>query len=207
VPDRPTILIVLAGPNGAGKSTYYELFLKKLGWPFVNADLLAKDHFGSEAGAHAMAAARMADEERRRLLAAGESFIMETVFSDASGHNLAFFREAREAGYRVEACFIGLESADLSAGRVQGRVAEGGHDVPLGRIIARYPRTLKNLAALCDFADRLTLFDNSLNPQPYRLVAELEVGFLLALCDPLPAWTNGLGLENRLTSTTHRFPL
>ena len=35
-------LWMLVGGNGAGKSTFYELFLKALGLPFVNADNLAK---------------------------------------------------------------------------------------------------------------------------------------------------------------------
>ena len=33
---------VLAGSDGAGKSTFYKLMLKRLGMPFINADLIAR---------------------------------------------------------------------------------------------------------------------------------------------------------------------
>jgi predicted ABC-type ATPase len=38
-------LWLLAGGNGAGKSTFYRTRLKKLGIPFVNADVIAKEIF------------------------------------------------------------------------------------------------------------------------------------------------------------------
>jgi predicted ABC-type ATPase len=56
----PPVLWLIAGPNGAGKSTYYEGFVAPLfRAPFVNAD-------------------------QKQLLAAGESFVAETVFSHPS---------------------------------------------------------------------------------------------------------------------------
>ena len=32
----------MAGSNGAGKTTFYELYLERLGLPFVNADRIAQ---------------------------------------------------------------------------------------------------------------------------------------------------------------------
>ncbi|MES2660222.1 MAG: AAA family ATPase [Verrucomicrobiota bacterium] len=98
----PALLIVLCGPNGAGKSTFYEIILKSRGFPFVNADLIAAEKFGTEAAAHALAAAKLADAERRRLIAEKTSFIMETMLSDSAGNKLAFFRDARNAGYLLK---------------------------------------------------------------------------------------------------------
>ena len=46
-------------------------------------------------------------------------------------------------------------------GRVAQRVAEGGHDVPSERILARYPRTLMNLQDAIPLADLALLYDTS----------------------------------------------
>jgi predicted ABC-type ATPase len=202
----PTLLIVLCGPNGAGKSTFFEIMLKSRGFPFVNADLIAAEKFGPQAGAHALTAAKLADTERRRLIRERTSFVMETVLSDSGGNKLAFFRDAQNAGYLLEVFFIGLDSPATSAARVRGRADAGGHDVPLDRINARYPRTLENLRELCTFADSLTIFDNSSRRNPYRLVAHLKNGGLVSFCDLPPAWTSAIRLEDRMNPHTERFP-
>ncbi|MEO5917455.1 MAG: AAA family ATPase [Luteolibacter sp.] len=203
----PALLVVLCGPNGAGKSTFFEIMLKSRGFPFVNADMIAAEKFGTEAATHALTAAKLADAERRRLISEKTSFIMETVLSDSGGNKLAFFRDARNAGYFLEVFFIGLDSPETSAARVRARADSGGHDVPLDRINARYPRTLSNLRGLCDFADSLTIFDNSSRRNPYRLVARLKNGGLVSLCDVPPAWTSTIRLEDRMNTLTERFPL
>jgi len=54
-------------------------------------------------------------------------------------------RHCQAKGYFVLLVFVGLESADLSRGRVMQRVEAGGHDVPDGKIDSRFPRTFANL--------------------------------------------------------------
>lgn len=44
--------------------------------------------------------------------------------------------------------------------RVWQRVQEGGHDVPGERILARYPRTIKNLTQAVRQADLAMLYDS-----------------------------------------------
>ena len=112
---------------------------------FVNADLLARELNPDDPSAVAYEAAALADQERRQLVEMGESFCMETVFSDPVGDKLYFLKEARMAGYHVLLIFIGIESPGLSEARVIQRVSEGGHDVPDDRLRSRFPRTLENL--------------------------------------------------------------
>lgn len=200
-PDQP-ILIVLAGPNGAGKSTFYQRHLSSHGIPFVNADLIAVQQFGTNDPLRAPEAARIADEIRHQLVAGRRSFVFETVLSDPVGDKVAFFRAARDAGYFVEAHFIGVNSAAVSAARVSHRVALGGHDVPDEKIAARFPRTLENLARLLDAADRVTIYDNSETARPHRPVAMLENGALVALAEPLPRWLEPVALPARRTEIT-----
>src|SRR5580658_7456879 len=99
-------LIFVAGANGAGKSTFYETFLRGSGLPFVNADRIA-----AALGASIPEAAQVADAARVQLLADGESFVTETVFSDPVGAKLPFLRDAIAAGFRVTLYYVGISSA------------------------------------------------------------------------------------------------
>jgi predicted ABC-type ATPase len=115
---------------------------------------------------------------RRDLIARRESFIMETVFSDPVGDKVRALREAQGLGYAVVLLFVGIASAELSAARVAGRVAHGGHDVPDDRLRDRFPRTLANLRAAIEFVDVAILLDNSDPHDPYRPVATSRAGRL-----------------------------
>ena len=195
------LLLVLAGPNGAGKSTFYELYLRELGLRFINADVIARTlspggpgepgEAGEPPGL-AYRAAQVADAARRALVAVGESFCMETVFSDPVGAKLAFLREARGAGYRVVLHFIGLASPQLSQARVVHRVLNGGHDVPDEKLFARYPRTLENLLRAAREVDALLLYDNSSAAEPFRHLGRLERGEVVERHPPVPEWAHAL---------------
>jgi predicted ABC-type ATPase len=174
---------MLAGPNGAGKSTYYRTFLSTSGLPFINADeLVARLHIPVEE------ATTFADKVREEMLAAGESFITETVFSDPVGAKLDFLRKAIAAGHQVELHFIGLSGADLSEARVAVRVMQGGHDVPTERLARRYDQSLKNLVAAIAFVPTVRVFDNSSQEHPYRLVLRAENGKAVERPKPTPDW-------------------
>jgi predicted ABC-type ATPase len=71
-------LIVLAGSNGAGKTTFYELYLERLGLPFVNADRIARALNPAHPEQVAYQAADVADDVRRDLMKRGLSFCMES---------------------------------------------------------------------------------------------------------------------------------
>ena len=201
-PFAQPLLIVLAGPNGAGKSTFYEQYLAALGLPFVNADRIAIEQFGTNDPVRATEAAAIADRVRLELVAHRRSFIFETVLSDPVGAKVAFFKSARNVGYFVEAHFIGLDSPALSAARVSHRVTLGGHDVPVEKLRARFARTLENLARLLDTASRVTIYDNSESARPHRPVALLENGALVAIAEPLPGWLASVDLAARRTVST-----
>ena len=174
---------MLAGPNGAGKSTYYRTFLSTSGLPFINADeLIARLRLSVEE------AATYADKVREEMLAAGESFITETVFSDPVGAKLDFLRKAIAAGYHVELHFIGISGADLSEVRVAVRVMQGGHDVPTDRLARRYEQSLKNLVAAIAFVPAVRVFDDSSQEHPYRLVLRTENGKVVESPEPTPDW-------------------
>ena len=182
------LLVVVAGPNGAGKSTFVETFLKPTGILVVNPDDVARGLSPQTPAAVAYEAARVADTWRRDLVARGISFCMETVFSDPHEAKLNFLKECQSRGYAVELIFIGLESADLSRGRVMERVEAGGHDVPDDKIVSRFPRTFINLQQALRFVNHALLFDNGSADKPYRFVAEFIDGKRGPRKGYRPAW-------------------
>lgn len=197
---RP-VFYLLAGPNGAGKSTLYRAALATGLIPpeaeFVNADLHEAAHL--QHIAHPVERSQMArqwaDQQRAACLAAGESFVSETVFSHPS--KLDLLAAARAAGFAVVLLVVCVDEPRQLLARVQQREQEGGHSVPPERILARYPRTLANLAQAIALADLVLLYDTS-SPrnrvvQPPRLVARCRAGRALWK-NPVrwPAWAERL---------------
>lgn len=190
--NRPgPLLFILVGPNGAGKSTFYKRHLAGIALPFVNADVLAQTliQAGAPAGEDTeRLAADLAERRRREMVARHESFITETVFSDPVGAKVQALREAQSAGYTVVMIFLCVDSAELTALRVESRVRDGGHSVPPDRIAARYQRMRGNVKAALTFVDLAILVDNSSFETPLRPVAVTAKGKTVQRYAPLPWW-------------------
>ena len=181
--DERPVMVAIAGPNGAGRTTFYRSHLETAGLCFVNADVLAK-----ELDLEPYAAAGVAAAVRRALVARGESFVFETVFSDPVGDKVAFLEEAERSGYTVVLCFIGIADAETSIQRVSMRVTQGGHDVPDAKLQARFPRTLENLRRATQTLQNVLVFDNQDMGAPFRRVAVFRSGELVDITEPVPEW-------------------
>lgn len=175
---------VLAGHNGSGKSTlWYDRLVKSLQMPLINADRLTTSIL-PEKGEDGLPpwAQRLRDEDQRwhelsqqgvmafkRLVMAKQiPFAFETVFShwvereDGTIESKADdILELQEAGYFVVLLFVGLASASLSTARVLTRRSQGGHAVPIKKLIDRYPRTQRAISHAAPLADMAIFFDNS----------------------------------------------
>ena len=197
----PPVFYLLAGPNGAGKSTLYRAALAGGLIPpeaeFVNADLHEAAHLQhiTDPARRSQAARQWADERRAACLAAGESFVSETVFSHPA--KLDLLAQAKAAGFAVVLLVVCVDEPRHLLARVQQREQEGGHSVPPERILARYPRTLANLARAIALADLVLMYDTS-GPrnrvvQPPRLVARCRAGRVSWKTPArLPAWADRL---------------
>ena len=153
------VLHLLAGPNGAGKTTFYERVLAPAtNLDFVNADRIAEALWPGEALVHAHKASMHAAAVREQLIANRTSFITETVFSHPSKVELV--RQAVDAGYLVY-LHVMMIPVELAVVRVAERAAEGGHDVPEGKIRQRHARLWRHVAeAIADVYDA-TVYDSS----------------------------------------------
>ncbi len=109
-------LWVLAGGNGAGKTTFYNHYLKKHGIKFVNADLIARVLNAEHPERMSYEAATLATEIREDMVARGESFCFETVFSHPS--KIDFIARAKACGYAIILVYIHIEKVALNEARV-----------------------------------------------------------------------------------------
>jgi len=180
------VLHLLVGPNGAGKTTFHERVLGPVTrLPFVNADVLARQHWPGDEEAHGHEAAALAEAARREAMAQGRSFIGETVFSHPS--KLQLVRDARQVGYVVHLHAI-LVPLALCLARVPLRHAQGGHSVPEDRIRERYQRLWPLISQAITLANAARVYDNSSARKPYRVVATYENGRLIGEA-AWPAWS------------------
>ncbi len=183
-------LWVLAGGNGAGKSTFYSHYLAKSGIKFVNADLLARTMDQEQPERLSYEAATLAAEMRDSMIARGESFCFETVFSHPS--KIDFIAAAKAHGYSVILIYTHLIDPSLNEARVYQRTLEGGHGVPAAKIHARIPRTMKNIKTALLLVDEAWLLDNSSGQNRFQQVAVIKNGACEEKVNPLPAWAMGL---------------
>lgn len=180
------LLHLLAGPNGAGKSSYvHDVLTPATGLPFINADEIAAQRWPAAQAEHAYEAARLAEVQRRDRIAAGESFISETVFSHPSKVQLVL--DAAGAGYLVHLHVI-IVPVELTVQRVRERVRRGGYTVPEKKIRDRYARLWDHVAAAIRIADVAEILDNSSARRPFRGCARFERGRRIGPAT-WPAWT------------------
>lgn len=186
-------LIIVAGPNGSGKTTFTRKFMELRNaeeFVYINADQIAKDKFGDWNNQESiLQAARYCKELRDKCLGEHQNFVFETVFSAAD--KIDFTRRAKEIGYSVTIFFISTSNPAINAARVARRVMEGGHDVPISKIISRYPKSILNCLAVSREIDHLYVFDNSIDDAAARLLFKLSEGRLIKrYVDNIPEWAS-----------------
>lgn len=196
---RPRLLVV-AGPNGAGKTTITERGLAHEwfdGCEYVNPDLIAQHELGDwNDPKNVLRAVQIAAARREACLKAGRSLAFETVFSGSDKPE--FVRRALAEGYFVRIFFVGTETPEINAARITRRVLEGGHEVPIRKIIDRWSRSIANASAVAAEVDRFYIYDNSVDGRDAQLVARASSGRILRSYAEPPAWT--MPIMDRLES-------
>ena len=164
----PTFWLV-AGANGVGKTTYAMRHIRTVSGSvhFVNLDEIARGLSPLDPDIARQDAARLALGRARQLIAAGQSFTMESTLAGRTQLRLA--ERARAARFRIHLLYFFVADADECLRRIRRRVAEGGHDVPEAEVRRRWTRSLANFPLYAARADLWRVFDNR---GPSRIVAE-----------------------------------
>jgi predicted ABC-type ATPase len=153
----------------------------------LNPDEVARDRFGDwNLAENVRQAAEWVAARREELLRSGESLAFETVLSMPD--KLDFIGRARAAGYFVRSFFVSTSDPAINAARVARRVMEGGHSVPIDKIISRYARSMAHLPRLVRICHRTYVYDNSMEGTEARLVLRCVDGKLRKTYGDLPAW-------------------
>lgn len=191
--ERP-VLILVAGPNGSGKTTITQKLLMHQwmsGCVYINPDEIAQNEFaGWDDHASILQAAQRAAEMRMECLAMGRSLAVETVFSAAD--KIEFVRQAHKAGYFIRLFFVCTRDPGINISRVGRRVLEGGHEVPMHKIVSRYYKSIANCVAVAPLVDRLYFYDNSLENEDARLLFKARDGVLAKVYQELEPWTQDI---------------
>lgn len=111
---------------------------------------------------------------------------MKPFFS--TPEKLDFIVRAKNAGYFVRLFFVCVNDPSISAQRVAIRVMEGGHDVPISKIISRYYRSIENCVKSVSYIDRVYFYDNSINDEAPKLIFRVADSKIVKTYTKLPAW-------------------
>lgn len=189
------LLIVIAGPNGSGKTTITSQLLHHE-WledaVYINPDIIARDKFGDWNSPEAViSAARYCEKLREQCLIERKSLIFETVLS--APDKVDFINRAIESGYFVRLFFVSTENPQINASRIAKRVMEGGHDVPIPKIISRYSKSIYNCFQLASIVDRLYVYDNSRDGKDARILFRAVKGTIVKqYTDNMPEWAKNI---------------
>ena len=156
------ILYIIAGPNGAGKTTASYTILPEIFEckEFVNADEIARGISPFNPENVGVRAGRIMLSRIQELLDNEDSFAFETTLSTKSYTGL--IKKAKEKDYEIILLFLTLDSQELAIKRVETRVKEGGHNIPIEVIKRRFENGLDNLFNLyIPIVDKWIIIDNS----------------------------------------------
>ncbi len=149
-------------------------------------------HFVNSAAINSYTIALLANFLQSEHIERGLSFSQETVFSHPS--KVDALRKAHAAGYRTYLYFVATESPEINISRVTNRFQQGGHNVPIEKIRARFERSIDQIPNALPYLSRAFFFDNSTARMNYLGSWSQEEGFKLQSVDDQlsPVWFRNL---------------
>lgn len=195
MPELKPTLCIVAGPNGSGKTTTTIQLLNNE-WAadsvYINPDDIAQKTFGDWNSPDAvLKAAKLATDMRYKCLDKRKNFVFETVFS--SDEKIEFIRKAKEADFFIRLFFVCTNDPAINVLRITNRYLNGGHEVPISKIISRYYKSLANAALAFSLVDRAYVYDNSIENELPRLLCRMVDGKMFKkYVDNLPQWAADL---------------
>ena len=184
-------LYILAGPNGAGKSSFHAnwiatgLIHKDLA--FANVDNIAKN-LGGYTYEHYQAASDRYRQIIKDLLNSGSDFMIETNLADNRTYD--WLRSIQKTGYELVLYFLSTTDLEINLGRIENRVAKGGHDVAKSIVTTRYHQSHSYLKTSLRIFSEVSLIENSLvTPE---LQVKIENGNITYRAESISDWVKDI---------------
>lgn len=128
----------------------------------------------------------MSDQLREQYIDDCKDFAFETVMS--SQGKIDVIKKAKDAGYFIRLFFVGTNSPAINASRIATRVMEGGHEVPISKIISRYTKSISNCIDVLKIVDRGYIYDNSEDGKEARLLFKSADGKIAKSYSKINQW-------------------
>lgn len=179
---------IVAGPNGAGKSTHtakvianfqaagvLESEIVKLNADERTAELRKQFPDRSERELNLQAAQEIDAAFAQHIAEDTPYIVVETVLSSTKYQDDVL--NAKRRGYKIGLTYVSVYPPELILGRIENRVAKGGHNVDAETALDRYQRSHENLVWFGQHSDRLFALDNSRDKERGPVVVAMkEVG-------------------------------
>ena len=195
--DRRAVFTIVVGCDGAGKSA----------WKRANYDRLPRQYFDQDSIAGGIGdwndeearqrTRRIVEAEIESCFALGESFGTESTFSGQPGP--ALLARAAQKGYRIEGYYLGTESWEVNANRIDYRVLSNtGRYVDPKQLPQRYHWSLSNLRKRLHDFDFIEVTDNTeesadrIPDAVVQFVAEKGAITMQLVEDELAGWSKEL---------------
>ena len=158
---------------------------------YINPDNIAQDEFGDWNSPEAVIkAANKAADLREKYLLKKEGILFETVLSATD--KLDYIKRAKDAGYFIRLFYVGTDHPSINASRIAHRVMEGGHDVPISKIISRFTKSIVNCSIIAPLVDRLYVYDNSVEYAEPKLLFRATNGKLEKVYVDVNIWAQNI---------------
>ena len=103
--------------------------------------------------------------------------------------SLEFLKKAKETGFFIRFFYVCTSDPSINVARITQRYLNGGHEVPISKVISRYYKSLLNAEEAIAFVDRAYVYDNSIDDQLPRLLYRTIDGELFKrYTEEIPNW-------------------
>ena len=155
---------------------------------YINPDNIAQEQFGDwNSPSAVLKAAELATKMRYDCLSQKKDFVFETVFS--SDEKVRFVEQAKSEGFFIRIFFVCTENPEINVKRITRRYLNGGHEVPISKIVSRYYKSLLNIGKVIPLVDRVYVYDNSVEDQMPKLLYRTVDGQLFKkYVEDIPEW-------------------
>lgn len=167
-------IYIISGPNGAGKTTASFTILPEIlnCKEFINADQIARGLSPFNPDKVSIQAGKIMISRINELMQNQINFALETTLAGRS--HVSLIKRAKNKDYIISLYYFWLSSVDIAKERVERRVANGGHNIPVETIERRYNRSIINLMTLyLPISDNWVIL-NGQNAHP-ELIAYKEI--------------------------------